>query len=293
MRPAEPRTPGRAAPALLLALMMASLGLAGCNGAFFYPNDRFYHHPDEFGLAHRDVWFHSADGTRLHGWFLPAQGEARATIVFFHGNAANVTNHVVAVRWLPPEGFHVLLFDYRGYGRSQGEPSRAGAIADGAAAIDHARRMPAVDANRLVVYGQSLGGALAINALAAAGTADVRALMLEGAFVDYPDAAQEVMQRSWLTWPFQPFAWAFVSEAPSPRAALPAISQVPALVVHRTGDGTVPFELGRKLYEALPNPDKTFWAVEGRGHIPTFVRPEPGWRPRLLRWLGERLPAAP
>ncbi len=276
----------------VLAVLSVLALCGGCNGVFFQPNDEFYYHPDQFGLSHRELRFQSADGTRLHGWFLPAVGPGKATIVFFHGNAANITNHLYAVRWLPPAGYAVLLFDYRGDGQSQGHPGREGAIADGAAAIGLARRMSGGDSLPLIVYGQSLGGALAVNALAMAGTEGVRALILESTFASYQEAARLVMDGLWITWPFQyPFAYLFFNDDHSPLDAMQAIAGVPTLVVHREGDRTVPFAAGLALYEALPNPDKTLWAVPGEGHIVTFAH-EGEWREKLAAWIEQRLTEA-
>ena len=264
----------------------------GCNFVFFQPNDRFYHAPGEFGLRHEEVWFESADGTRLHGWFLPALAPAKGTIVHFHGNAANITNHLLAVRWLPRAGYAVLLFDYRGYGRSEGEPDRAGAIADGVAAIRFARGRPGGRAGRLIVYGQSLGGAVAVSALAEAGTEGVGLLILEGAFGSYRTVAQRKIGGFWPLWPFQyPLAWLLFSDGHNPEEAALRLAGLPVLAIHREEDGTVPFASGRELYEALPGPDKTFWAVPGEGHIVTFAQPEPGWRERLVKFLDEKLSA--
>ena len=171
--------------ALLAGWLTCAFALGSCDAVFFQPNSRFYHEPPQFGLRFEGVRFSSADGTQLHAWFLPGSAPVRGTIVFFHGNAANISNHLYAVRWLPPAGYSVLLFDYRGYGESEGFPDRASAIADGVAAIRYARGRTDVDPRRLVVYGQSLGAALAMSALAEAGTEGVRALVAESAFRSY------------------------------------------------------------------------------------------------------------
>jgi hypothetical protein len=274
----------------LLAVLLAAVLAAACDAVFFQPNSHFYYEPPQFGLRYEDVSFPSGDGTKLHAWFLPGSAPVRGTIVFFHGNAANISNHLYAVRWLPHEGYAVLLFDYRGYGESEGFPDRASAIADGAAAIRYARGRKDVDPRRLIVYGQSLGGALAMPALAEAGTEGVRALIVESSFRSYREVARLKMDGNWLSWAFQvPLAWLLFSDDRSPAEILPRLTEVPTLVVHRTLDDTVPFEAGRRLYESLPAPGKTFWAVEGEGHISTFVKPEPGWREKLLEWLDEKM----
>jgi pimeloyl-ACP methyl ester carboxylesterase len=102
------------------------------------------------------------------------------------------------------------------------------------------------------------------------------------------------MNENWITWPFQyPFAWLFFSDQYSPGEVWERLAAVPTLVVHREGDGTVPFEAGRRLFDSLPASDKTFWAVPGEGHITTFSLPEPGWRERFLDWLETKLGPPP
>ncbi|MBI4083060.1 MAG: alpha/beta fold hydrolase [Candidatus Lambdaproteobacteria bacterium] len=269
---------------LLIAAVL--LALSGCNSVFFQPNRRLYFTPEQFNLAHEEVRFRSADGAELHGWFLPGRSPVRGTIVHFHGNAANVTNHLYAVRWLPPEGFSVFLFDYRGYGESEGSPSREGAIADGEAAIRYVRGRPDVEPERLIVYGQSLGGALAVGALARAGIAGVKALVIEGGFASYREEVRLILDSTWLTWPFQyPVAYLLFSDALRPLDDLPRIADVPLLVIHGQTDATVRIENGLQLYEAFPGKTKAFWAVPGADHMEVFSRPESPWRTRLLAYL--------
>ena len=274
----------------MLALVLAPAALGGCNNFFFQPDPIRYFVPSQFGLWHEEVTFTSADGTELSGWFLPARPPAQGTIIHFHGNAANITNHIYGVRWLPPRGFSVFLFDYRGYGASEGSPSREGAIEDGAAAIRYVRSRPDVDPNRLIVYGQSLGGALAVNALAEAGTAGVKALVLEATFRSYRELIVLKMRDTLVLWPFQyPVAYLLFTDHLSPEEALPALSTVPTLVIHGEADFTVPFAAGKRLFESVASPDRTFWAVGGAGHLGVFGNPGSFWRGRLIAYLRDRL----
>ena len=119
--------PNRKLPLLFALLLGCSLfGLSSCaQQAFYYPDHADYGTPAQAGLQHEDIFFQSEDGTRLHGWFIPAQNAgglipARATIIHFHGNAQNLSAHKEAVQWLPAHGYNVFLFDYRGYGLSEG-----------------------------------------------------------------------------------------------------------------------------------------------------------------------------
>ena len=271
------------------AIFLTAL-LGGCNSMFFQPDSQLYVTPDQLNLYHEEVEFRSADGTWITGWFLPGQEPVLGTVIHFHGNAANISNHVMAVRWLPPAGYSVLLFDYRGYGASEGSASREGAIADGVAAIDYARRRKGVNPSRLIIYGQSLGAALAVNALATAGGAGVQALVLEGAFASYQELVRLKMHSTWFLWPFQyPVAYGLFSDDMSPAEVLPKLADVPLLVVHGESDRTVPFEAGKQLFDAFPGKDKEMWAIPKARHMKIFHQIGSPWRDKLLEYLDAKM----
>ncbi len=123
---------------------------------FFYPTQTEYAHPDEFGLPFESVHFES-EGNLLHGWYFPSEGRAKGTIVHCHGNAGNVTGHFKFVTSMPKRGWNVFCFDYRGFGRSRGTPTRPGAVADTHAAVDYLITRRDVDPTRIALFGQSLG----------------------------------------------------------------------------------------------------------------------------------------
>src|SRR5688572_11337453 len=115
--------------------------LAGCaHDLFYYPDSVMYDTPASAGLRYEPVGFRSRDGTRLSGWFIPAAGEAgKGTVVHFHGNAGNISAHWRLVSWLPPRGYNVFVFDYRGYGASEGRPGPRGVFEDANSALDYVR----------------------------------------------------------------------------------------------------------------------------------------------------------
>src|SRR5512145_1917489 len=148
---------------LLLLVVAVTFSCQGCvGGMFYYPDQEVYDTPDRHGLKYEDVTFPSRDGTSLSGWFIPAVGPPKGTVVHFHGNAQNMTSHFGFVSWLPSRGFNLFVFDYRGYGKSAGRPERQGIYEDSLAALDYIATRPGIDHDRLVVLGQSLGGANAI-----------------------------------------------------------------------------------------------------------------------------------
>jgi uncharacterized protein len=276
---------------LLFIILLLSASLAGCNGVFFYPDRAQVLSPDQLGLKYEDVYFTAHDGTRLHAWFLPAQGRAQGTILFLHGNAQNISTHIMSVHWLPARGFSVFLPDYRGYGASQGEPTDAGVQQDVDAAMRTLLARRDVDPDRIVVFGQSLGGSIAIYNVAHSPYRNhIRGLAVESAFASYRGIAREKLADFWLTWPLQyPLSW-LISDMYSPAKAVAQISPIPLLIIHGDADPIVPVADGRRLF-ALAREPKQLWIVPGGGHIGAFRRP--GYRDRFVAWLHQVLAAPP
>jgi uncharacterized protein len=273
---------------LFLAGLMAAM-LAGCNGVFFFPYRAHVLTPDQLGLKYEDVYFPTCDATRLHAWFLPAQGKAQGTILFLHGNAENISTHIMSVRWLPAQGFSVLLLDYRGYGASAGEPSVQGVQDDVDSALRTLLARPDVDPDRIVVFGQSLGGAIAIyNVAHSPYRRYIRALAVESTFTSYREIAREKLAGFWLTWPLQyPLSW-LVSDQNSAAKAVAEISPIPLLIIHGDRDPIVPVEYGRHLFELARQP-KQLWIVPDSGHIQAFRQQY--YRDRFVAWLKQVLAA--
>jgi fermentation-respiration switch protein FrsA (DUF1100 family) len=261
--------------------------LAGCTQAFFQPHRQKVLTPERFGLAYEEVQFKSADGLALFGWFLPAHGDAAGTIMFLHGNAENISTHISAIAWLPAQGFNVFLIDYRGYGGSEGSPSLAGVQQDIDAAMQTLLARSDIDTNRIVVYGQSLGGALAAYNVAYSLYRDhIRALVVESAFSSYTGITREKLAATWLTWPFQWLAPLTVDESFSPLPAMKRISPIPLLVIHGDQDAIVPAHHGQRLYDAALEP-KQLWVIPGAGHIQGMRQQM--WRDRFVAYLREVL----
>jgi fermentation-respiration switch protein FrsA (DUF1100 family) len=256
--------------ALALVALVALL-LAGCvERLFFYPDSAQYTRPEQYGLQHEDVLFTAADGSRLHGWWLPAKGAALGSVLHLHGNAANVSNHLPLVAWLPGAGFNVLMLDYRGFGRSQGRPTLDGVVDDAAAALAYLRTRPGVDGGRLIVLGQSLGGATALRLLARDGDG-VRLAVIEAAFASYRGIARDAAMQSVVLAPLVPIAApALPPTSDDPVTALARL-RVPLLLVHGTDDEVIPFRHGEQLAAAAPA-GTPFVRVDGARHMESLSR---------------------
>lgn len=266
-----------------LALMTLFVVLSGCARLFFYPDKDYALTPDELRIPYQDVYFRASDGTRLHGWFLPAREEPIATVLFLHGNAQNISTHIASIYWLTERQFDVFLLDYRGYGVSEGRPSLEGVHADAEAALKHLAEEVAVDGETLIVFGQSLGGAIAIRTVARSPYRHrIKALIVEGVFASYPQIAREKLAELWLTWPLQFIPYATVSASYDALKAVPSISPIPLIIVHGGADAIVPPGHAHRLYEAAREP-KELWVVPGGGHIEAFRKE--GCRERLAAYL--------
>jgi fermentation-respiration switch protein FrsA (DUF1100 family) len=274
------RFPTRFALVLLAAFLAI---LPACDSYFFYPRRDFVANPYLDRVVHEDVFFETPDGVRLHGWFLRPNAEPRGTILFFHGNAENISTHVSAVLWLAMEGYQVFLIDYRGYGRSEGTPDMEGIHVDALAAIDRLFRMEGVDKHRIVVFGQSLGGAVAVYAVANSPHRDrIRALVIDSAFSGYRQIAREKIADVLLLWPFQAPISHLVTDRYSPSRWIGRVSPVPVLILHGDADKVVSVRHGETLYRLAKEP-KQLWIVSGAGHIQALS--DGTIRKRLLTYL--------
>ncbi len=268
----------RAAAAVLLAVLCV-----GCTSVFFQPDRTLFQTPGLYGLEYQPVELRAADGTELFAWFLPARGKARGSVLFLHGNGQNISTQFANVAWMPAAGFNVLALDYRGYGGSQGEPSLPGVQLDIDAAMQALLRRPDVDPTRVVVFGQSLGGALAIHYVAHSRFRDsIRALVVDSAFSDYERIGQEKLAAAVITWPFQWFASLAIDNRYSPEASVGLLSPIPVLFIHGDADTLVPLHHSQRLFELAGFP-KELWVVPGAGHIQAIKSKE--LRARLTEYL--------
>jgi uncharacterized protein len=246
---------------------------------FYYPDQAIYGSPEDHGFTYESVVFPGENGLRLHGWFFPAVGRAQGTVVHFHGNAGNITGHFEAVAWLPAAGWNVFCFDYRGYGRSQGTVTRAGTVSDGHAAIDYVRSRQDVDGDHIVVFGQSLGGAVGI--VVAAEQPEIRGLAAEGAFGSYQRMARHVCRHQWYTWGIAGIIsdW-MISLGYDAEDYIGRISPRPVYLFHGTADDIVPYEMSNHLFSVAGDP-KEIWLAEGLGHTDSLFELPNVARPRL------------
>jgi uncharacterized protein len=250
------------------------LFVQGCGSLFFYPKKQLFVNPIALQFSPQDIYFKSSDDLTLHGWFFRAQASAKGTILVLHGNAENLSTHVNSVLWLIPQGFNIFIFDCRGYGRSEGKPSISGVHQDAEAALETVLNMPETKGGKIVVLGQSIGGAIAVYTVAhTVHRNKIAALVIDSAFASYRLIAREKLGDVFLTWPFQyPLSY-LVSDSYSPIRHIKDVYPVPILVLHGTDDPVVPEHHGRMLFEAAREP-KLFIETPTPGHIMAFADEE-------------------
>lgn len=227
-------------------------------------------------LPYEEVRIVTTDGETLHGWFVPAR-EARATVLFLHGNAGSIVHRL---DWLPMFQrlrLSVLMIDYRGYGASSGSPSEDGTYADGGAAWRHLTEERRIPPERIVVFGESLGGAIAAQLAARSRPA---ALVLHSTFTSAPDLAADL-------YPFLP-ARLLTRFSYDALASVQAL-RCPLLVAHSPQDEIVPVAHGRRLYDAAIGPKE--WLELAGSHNDGFIFMRTEWVHRFDEFLQRHLPA--
>ena len=240
----------------------------------YFPTTTLITTPDRHGLDYEDVQLVAEDGVRLHGWFIPA-ADARGTLLFFHGNGGNLSHRIDSLRIFHDLGFSVFILSYRGYGQSQGRPGEAGIRRDATAAWRYLREERGMPAAEIVVFGRSLGAAVAAELAARERPG---ALILESAFTSAGDLGAEV-------YPWLPVRWLIRHEY-DVRGALRDID-VPVLIAHSREDEIVPFRHATEL-KAATGASVRLLEMRG-GHNDGFLRSGAAYREGLRDFLDEYL----
>jgi fermentation-respiration switch protein FrsA (DUF1100 family) len=206
--------------------------------------------PEAIGLEYEDVTLETSDGVKVHGWFVP--GESDRVLLYFHGNAGNISHRLYSIREWHDLGFSVFIIDYRGYGQSSGKPTEQGLYQDGHAAWRYLTDSRGIAPDDIIVFGRSLGGSVA-SWLAA--REEPAALIVESSFTSVPDVGQAV-------YPWLPVRW--LSRFKHATRDHVTTTTCPVLVVHSRDDEIIPFHHGEAIFEAANEP-KTFLEIRG-GH---------------------------
>jgi len=206
----------------------------------YYPYPQIERTPHNLGLDYQDIYIKNSDGLLLNAWFIPAR-DAKYTIIFFHGNAGNISHRLDKISIFYNLGLSTFIFDYRGYGKSKGRPYEEGLYIDADAVYRYLINEIKVPADKIILYGESLGTAVAIKL---ASEVNVKAVILEGAFSKGRDMAKRF-------YPFLPYF--LFSNSFDSLSRIKSI-KYPKLFLHSIDDEIVPFDLAKKLYDDAPPP---------------------------------------
>ncbi len=275
-----------------LLISISCVFLFGCSSLLYYPQKQQLMNPLRWGLEPEDVFFTNQDGLRLHGWWFAAQtiqGErktALGTVVFFHGNGENLSSHFAMLAWLPAAGYNYFIFDYPGYGLSDGEPSPEKNVQSGVQALLWVTKNK--DSRPLIVYGHSIGGVTALRSVEEVISSDgvtadlvpIAGVIAEGTFLSYQSIAREKMSENWVTWLLQPLAYVLLSDKYAPKH-VEKISPRHLLVIHGTTDPVIPFAFGQEIYQQAADP-KNFVKVDGGHHGDLYLVDEHKYRQIVL-----------
>lgn len=244
---------------LVVVVALFTVLLAGCENSLIYHPVKYpkgLWETSEMPLPIQDVWFEAKDGVKLHGWYIPRE-KAVATLLFFHGNAGNITNRLENIFFLHHLDLNVFIFDYRGFGRSEGDPDEKGVQLDSQAAYDTVLTQPGVSVPSLFIFGRSLGGAFASYT---ASRNPAAGLILESTFTNADEMADKMF-------PILPVGW-FISSELNTQGYVAHLN-IPKLFIHGTQDTLIPFTMGRELYKGAAEP-KEFYSIVGAGHNNTY-----------------------
>ena len=275
--------PTRLRATLLLFALVVLLGSMKMSGAMeqrllYFPDRQLVATPAIFDLSFEEVTLTTSDNVQLHGWSVPGE-KGKPVVLFFHGNAGNISHRAASVEIFHRLGMNVFIFDYRGYGKSQGEPDENGLYADARAAWRYLTQQRGFEQGDIILFGRSLGGAVAAEL-----AAEIRpgGLILESTISSARDVANAVFpilsRLIFLRYDF--------NTASHVRRVV-----VPVLVLHSPDDEIIPFHLGEKVFQAANEP-KSFMKMRG-DHNSGFLMSQPDYERALGAFVSLANPPVP
>lgn len=257
----------------------------GCTNLFYYPDN--YHYINENALEYPPIPIDLkiSEQQETLSWYFESKKIIRKpiTILFAHGNAQNMSAHFRSLYWILDKGYNYFIVGYPGFGPSDGNPSPDSTVESVKSALSWIRSNRPND--KIFVYGQSLGGNVALRAISELNDISVCGVAIEGSFLSYQKVASEVLSRNFLLWLFQWVPYLAVNESRSISTNLRYLPESRYLVVHGTSDPSISLNLGKELFLSLPEP-KQFWEVEGGRHIDTFAK-FPDMRNQFMKFIDE------
>jgi hypothetical protein len=237
----------------------------------FYPTRDMPYNPGDIGLEYEKVQLRTPDHLALFGWYIPAKN-AQFTLLYCHGNGGNISYTLDSINIFNELGLNCFIFDYRGYGASQGKPTEEGTYIDAQAAYDWLIKEKKLEPADIIIFGWSLGGSIAAHL---ASNVEAKGLIIESGFTSYADIGQKF-------YPYMPVRL-FVRYGFKTRDYLKQVN-CPVLIIHSRNDEISPFELGLRLYEEAANEPKEFLEIFGN-HNDGFLYSGQIYREGLSNWI--------
>ncbi len=258
--------------------------LTSCSNLFYFPADKIeHHHPSIKKLIFEQVTLNAA-GEKIDSWYFPSK-KPKALVLFFHGNANNISSHYLTLSWLPLFNIDYFIFDYPGYGKSTGEPTPENTVKTGIAALKWAEKKSEELDVPLIVLGQSLGGIIALKSLQEIEKPKkLSQMIIDSSFMSYQDVANRTLRKGWITWPLQWLAYVIISDQHAAEKNLNLLTHTPLLIIHGDQDEVVDYELGENIYKAFKG-KKDFWTIKGGKHIDALTREKDHYRAKLLKLI--------
>ncbi len=259
----------------VVILVVAAIGYIGYlklmeDEMIYFPEKEYYGEPQMMGLPYEDVWLRTEDGVKLHAWWI-GEPQHQKSVLFLHGNAGNISHRLHRIQSLGKVELRFFLLDYRGYGQSEGKPSERGLYKDAAAAYRYLREQAKLNAEDILLFGESIGGAVAIDL---ASKQPVGGVVVENTFTSLRDMAR--IFYSWI--PSVVVSRGFESIEKLKRV------RVPVLFVQATKDEIVPPEMATQLHKAANKP-KELYLIENARHNDTYLVGGAAYRNKLLEFF--------
>lgn len=236
----------------------------------FHPFGEINETPENWGLKYEDVWFRTADDVKLHGWYIP-HPDAKWTLLFFHGNAGNISHREDSVKIFHRLGVNVFIIDYRGYGRSEGQPSETGLFEDAYSAWKYLLSVKEVKQENIILFGRSLGGSVATKL---ATDVEPAALIVESVFSSVKDIATSI---------YPGLAQIIFLRFDFDTQAMIKQIQCPLLLLHSLDDEIIPYEQGINVFLSAKEPKKMI-QLQG-DHNSGFLQSQPDYERHLEKFV--------
>lgn len=252
--------------------MLTVIGFCGvaCSSLLYYPTSVLYVDPKQITPPPQEhvLFTKGREKLKLIAWHFSQAENTKPILVAFHGNGQNLSSHFQNLFLWVQNGFDLFIFDYPGYGGSEGSPSPQNTVDAGLAALDYVRQK--WPTKKIIVVGQSLGGAVALRTLLEwQDRSSVCLIFIDSSFDSYQKVAQKILAKNWFTWPLQFIAYGVLSDRYAPTKRLHELSPIPLIFYHQKDDPVVPSEFSERLYSQANEPKKLL-IEEGHGHVNAF-----------------------